>query len=57
VEDDRGILDRLAIDVAQDGDLNVRCGRGRFVLAAAAGALLLGASGERTTDHNKRGCE
>jgi len=57
VKDHGSILDRLAIDVAHDGDLDARGGRWSFVLAAAIGRVLLAACGERAEDENKQCCE
>ena len=50
VEDDCGIFNGLAIGVPHHGDLNARGGRGRLVLAAALGGVLLGAHSERRED-------
>ena len=42
MEDDGGVLDGLAVDIAHDGDFNARSGRRRLVFAAALGGVVLG---------------
>src|ERR1039458_1564308 len=55
VEDDGGIRDGLAIDIAHHSDLNARGGRGRLELAASIGGLLLSAGSERREDQAEHG--